>query len=85
MANFDDGVKAYITGECHISVTFPVDWRDNADVSCYQCSMFSRSSGICQITKMVSEYPQKYIGSHCPLDFDGEIKERKKENKNEKN
>ena len=28
-------------------------------------------------TKEISEYPTKYIGSHCPLNFDGEIKETK--------
>lgn len=32
---------------------------------------------MCQLTKEISEYPTKYIGSHCPLNFDGEIKEIK--------
>lgn len=35
---------------------------------------------MCQLTKEISEYPTKYIGSHCPLNFDGEIKEIRKEN-----
>ena len=77
MADFSSGVKAYITGECVVKIHFPVDFKDNADVNCYQCNMFSRNNGICQLTKEVSEYPTKYIGSRCPLNFDGEIKEIK--------
>ena len=38
-------------------------------------SIFSRNNGICQLTKEVSEYPTKYIGSRCPLNFSGEINE----------
>lgn len=79
MANFDDGVKGYIVGECTIKVHFPVDWKDSVDVNCYQCKFFSRNNGICQLTKQISEYPTKYIGSNCPLHFDGEIKKTKKE------
>lgn len=74
LSNFDSGVKAYITGKCEIQIHFPVDWKDNAEVNCYQCKMFSRNTGICQLTKEISEYPTKYIGSNCPLVFDGEIK-----------
>lgn len=80
MASFDSGVKAYITGKCEIQIHFPMDFKNNADVCCYQCKMFSRNNGICQLTKEVSEYPTKYIGSNCPLVFDGEIKEIRKEN-----
>ena len=77
MSNFDSGVKAYITGKCEVQIHFPVDFKDNADLCCYQCKMFSRNTGMCQLTKEISEYPTKYIGSHCPLNFDGEIKEIK--------
>ena len=83
MANFDDGIKAFIIGECTIKVHFPIDWKDNIDVSCYQCRFFSRNNGICQITKEISEYPTRYIGSKCPLNFSGEILENKKEKNNE--
>lgn len=72
--DFSSGVKAYITGKYEIQIHFPVDFKDNADVCCYQCKMFSRNNGICQLTKEISEYPTKYIGSQCPLNFDGEIK-----------
>ena len=73
MANFESGVKGYIMGECNVKIFFPVDFRDNADVNCYQCKLFSRNTGVCQITKEVSEYPTKYIGSNCPLMFQGDI------------
>lgn len=73
MNRFESGVKAYITGECTIKAHFPVDFKDNASVNCYQCKYFSRASGICYLTKEVSEYPTKYIGSNCPLEFTGEI------------
>lgn len=73
MADFSSGVKAYITGECVVKIHFPVDFKDNADVCCYQCKFFSRNNGICQLTKEVSEYPTKYISSTCPLEFSGEI------------
>ena len=76
MKDFDCGVKAYITGECTVKVSFPVDWRDNAEINCYQCKFFSRNNGICQITKEVSEFPQKYIGSRCPLKFSGEYEDK---------
>lgn len=75
MADLSSGVKAYLIGGCNVQVHFPIDWKGNADVSCYQCPLFSRNNGICQITKEISEYPTKHRGSKCPLTFDGEIKE----------
>jgi hypothetical protein len=72
--DFSSGVKAYITGKCEIQIHFPVDFKDNAEINCYQCKMFSRNTGICQLTKEISEYPTKYRSSRCPLVFDGEIK-----------
>lgn len=76
MSDFSSGVKAYITGECNVKVHFPVDRKDNASVNCYQCKFFSRTSGICYLTKEISEYPQKHIGSCCPLNFSGEVEEK---------
>lgn len=72
MANFDSGVSSYIKAQATVTVFFPVDYRGNADISCYQCDFFNRSSGLCQLTKAVSEYPTKYVGSSCPLQ---EVKE----------
>ena len=69
MANFESGVSKYIKATATVEVGFPVDNRGNADISCHQCEFFSRQSGICQLTKKISEYPQRYVGSHCPLNI----------------
>ena len=68
MANFDSGVKEYIKAYAIVQVNFPVDYRGNADISCYQCGFFSRNTGVCQLTKEITEYPQKYVGHNCPLE-----------------
>lgn len=70
MAMFDNGVKSYIVGTARIEVSFPVDYRGNADVRCEQCEYFSRTSKRCKLNGLVVEYPEKYIGSHCPLNFE---------------
>ena len=44
MANFDSGVKAYIFGEYTIKISFPVDFKDNADVLCCPCEPYLRIS-----------------------------------------
>lgn len=67
MANFESGVKTYITATCEVVVKFPVDWKNNPDISCNQCKFFSRNNGVCQLTKEISEYPLRYVGSNCPL------------------
>ena len=72
--NVDRGVNGYIFGECTVKVHFPIDLKGKVDINCYQCKMFSRNTGVCQLTKEVTEYPIKYIGSMCPLQFSGEIK-----------
>ena len=75
MPNFDSGVSSYIKGRCMVEVNFPVDARGNADVSCNQCPYYGRTSRTCQLNKQTVNYPEKYIGAHCPLDFTGEIEE----------
>ena len=72
MKNFDSGVKRYIFGTCSVSVGFPVDFRDNADVRCEQCKFYSRSNRYCKLNGELCEYPEKYIGSKCPLNFEEE-------------
>ena len=69
MANFENGVKEYIMASSKVTVGFPVDFRGNPSINCYMCKFFSRSSGICYLTKEVSEYPEKYVGSKCPLEL----------------
>lgn len=72
MSKFESGVKSYIDGTATVTIHFPVDMQGKAHINCYQCKLFSRNNGICQLTKEVSEYPSQYVGSNCPLDiFDG--------------
>lgn len=77
MANFESGVSGYIHACATVDVYFPVDMKGNADICCMQCQFFARSSGICLLTKAVSEYPTRYVGSKCPLDYFDKIKEVK--------
>lgn len=67
---FESGVTEYVHGMATIEVFFPKDSRGNADISCYQCKFFSRNNGVCQITKEVTAYPTKYVGSNCPLEIE---------------
>lgn len=69
MANFDSGVKRFIKARAIIEVGFPVDWKDNPDVSCKQCNYYIRATQRCAINQLIVEYPEKYIGSNCPLEF----------------
>lgn len=66
MSNFESGVKSYIKASAAVTVNFPVDYAGRADISCYQCPFFSRSSCLCQLTKSVVNYPQKYVGDNFP-------------------
>ncbi len=69
MPNFDSGVSAYIVGQALVTVYFPVDRRGNAHVCCDQCEQFSRTSRRCKINGSLTEFPDRYIGSRCPLNF----------------
>ena len=67
MSDFSSGVSGYIKAVAIVAVNFPIDLKGNADVSCFQCPYFSRSSGICQLNKAIPAYPAKYIGQECPF------------------
>ena len=69
MSKFESGVKSYIDGTATVTIHFPVDMQGKAHINCYQCKLFSRNNGVCQLTKEVSEYPSMYVGSNCPLDI----------------
>lgn len=69
MGVLDSGVKSYIITQTIITVGFPVSFSGMAEVNCYHCKYFTHSSGVCQLTKEVSEFPQRYVGSHCPLEI----------------
>ena len=68
MASFDSGVAKYIQATATIKVAFPVDFKGNADISCYQCVFFRKNYRTCGLNGEICEYPEKFVGSHCPLE-----------------
>lgn len=80
---FDTGVKSYILAKCEVYVQFPVDWKGNEYVCCNQCYYFNRQSGRCRLNNEVCEFPDKYVGSRCPLERIGEADNSNDEGKEE--
>lgn len=72
MANFESGVAGYVRGTATVEVFFPVDAKGNADINCYQCEFFHRSTSRCGLNGKVCAYPQKYVGQFCPLEMEEE-------------
>lgn len=67
---FESGVSKYVEGKATVNVFFPVDGHGCADCSCQQCRFYQPNSRKCALTGEISEYPSKYVGSHCPLRID---------------
>lgn len=67
MADFESGVKRYIKGTATVTVYFPVDWNEKADISCRQCRFQRRSSQTCALTGDIIPYPEKHVAPTCPL------------------
>lgn len=63
------GVQGYVTGTATVTVNFPIDLHGNLDINCRQCWYFRRTYSTCSLNGQVCEYPDKYIGSRCPLKF----------------
>lgn len=82
MPEFSRGVKEYIHARAMVDVTFPVDFRDHAEVNCHQCKYYRRSYKKCGLNGEICEYPDKYIGSRCPLTFYSADKEEDKHEEN---
>lgn len=70
MATYESGVSAYVRGTATVEVFFPVDAKGNADVNCYQCEFFHRTSVRCGLNNRICAYPQRNIGQYCPLIFE---------------
>lgn len=68
MACFDNGVKRYIKARAVVEVSFPVDWRDNAEIACKHCNFFVRATQRCGLTQTIVNFPERYVGSECPLE-----------------
>ena len=79
MANLDSGVARYIMAEATVRVGFPVDHKGNAHICCFQCGFYRRNYRNCGLNGEIVEFPEHYIGGHCPLQI---IEE---ENNHEKN
>ena len=82
MPEFTSGVKSYIRATATVSVTFPVDFKGRAEITCYQCRFFRRNYRSCGLNGEICEYPDKYIGSRCPLTFYSDDKEEDKHEEN---
>jgi len=65
----ESGVKNYIKAKATVTVNFPVDFRDNAVVACKLCPYLTHSTNMCQLTKELVPFPDKYVGGCCPLEL----------------
>ena len=70
--SFDSGVARYIIGKATLTIAFPVDYRGNARICCEVCPFYSMTSKRCHITGKPTEFPSKYVGSHCPFEIEYE-------------
>lgn len=69
MSRFDSGVNGYIYAEATVRVSFPIDFKGNATVCCNLCPYYKRNYRSCALNGIICEFPDQYIGSHCPLNF----------------
>lgn len=67
MAAFDDGVSGYIKARAVVEVGFPIDWRGSVEIACKHCPFFIVTTRKCGLTHGVVYFPEKYVGSACPL------------------
>lgn len=68
MADFSSGVMAYVKARAVVEVNFPIDFRGNAEVACKHCNFFVRATQRCGLTQTIVNFPERYIGSECPLE-----------------
>ncbi len=65
--NFESGVADYVRAYAIIEVNFPVDFKGNEEICCRHCPYLSSNERMCQLNKEPVAYPNKYVGSKCPL------------------
>lgn len=68
MANFDSGVKGYVKANCTVTVYFPIDHKDRAEIACKHCPYLSSNERMCQLNKQPVAFPNQYVGQMCPLE-----------------
>lgn len=67
---FESGVSSYVVARATVEVCFPVDHRGVPHVCCSQCEYHSTTSNRCKLNGSICEFPDRYIGSRCPLNFE---------------
>ena len=76
MPRFDDGVKGYVKATATVEVHFPIDWRGSVEIACKHCPFYVRSQQRCGLNQSVVNFPDKYVGTDCPLEkFESEEEE----------
>lgn len=70
LPRIDSGVASYIKGRATVEMFFPVDLRGNSCVCCELCRFYRPNSRRCSLNDSVCEFPSKYIGGQCPLEFE---------------
>ena len=69
MAEFSRGVKEYIRARAMVEVTFPVDFKGNVDISCYQCKYYRRNYRSCGLNGEFASTQTNTSGADAPLYF----------------
>ncbi len=67
LADFESGVRGYVTGSCTIKVHFPIDARGNKEIACKHCPYLSNNERVCQLNKEIVNFSTRYVGVYCPL------------------
>ena len=75
MANFDTGIARFIKTRAVVEVGFPVDWRGSIEIACKHCPFYVRATQRCALNQEIVNYPERYVGSSCPLEIVEEEKE----------
>lgn len=68
MSDFSSGVKRYIKARAVVEVSFPVDWKDNAEIACKHCQFYIRATQRCALNQEIVNYPERFVGEFCPLE-----------------
>lgn len=69
MASFESGCSGFIKAYAVVRVSFPVDWRGNAEIACKHCDFFIRATQRCALNQEIVNFPERYIGHCCPLEI----------------
>lgn len=68
MSSFNSGIPGYVHAVCTVDVWFPIDDKGKEDICCRQCPYFAPTTRKCDLNDKLCEYPDKYVGSNCPLE-----------------